>query len=169
MYLIYVILLFFVFSCSQNHQVHNPISGLSKEDISISKNRAKQLNAIERQQIEDWIKQQEISFYSTALNYWVNQPDFEKRQRKENGQKISYQYEVLDFDKTKFYEQPKVQKEVILGKFKDLDAVIDAARYINDNEEIILLVPSVLAYGTYGDGDQIPHDMPLIIKLKLLK
>ena len=37
------------------------------------------------------------------------------------------------------------------------------------NEEITLLVPSVLAYGTYGDGDQIPYDMPLIIKLKLTK
>jgi hypothetical protein len=29
-------------------------------------------------------------------------------------------------------------------------------------------VPSILAFGTYGNNDNIPNDMPLIIKLKVL-
>jgi len=35
-------------------------------------------------------------------------------------------------------------------------------------EQATLLVPSVLAFGTYGDDEKIPNDMPLIIKIKIL-
>ena len=35
------------------------------------------------------------------------------------------------------------------------------------NEEVVLLVPSALAYGKNGDGDKKPNDLPLIIRLKL--
>lgn len=156
-------------ACSQSNQVYTPVSGLSKEEMDTSKNRAKQLNTIERQQIEDWIKQQKTAFYPTSLNYWVDKPNFEQRTKKNNGEKVSYQYEIFDFNKEPFYSEPKIQKEIVLGKFQDLEAVENAVRFANEEEEITLLVPSVLAYGTYGDGDQIPHDMPLIIKLKRLK
>jgi FKBP-type peptidyl-prolyl cis-trans isomerase len=49
-----------------------------------------------------------------------------------------------------------------------LKAVEDAVRFLNKGEEATLLVPSVLAFGTYGDDEKIPNDMPLIIKLKIL-
>ena len=93
----------------------------------------------------------------------------EQRKKKQDGEQVSFQYELYDFDLQKFYEKPKVHKNAPLGKFEELDAIEDAVRYLNPDEEVTLLVPSVLAYGTYGDGDQIPYDMPLIIKLKLIK
>jgi|GEM_PF-112298 len=92
-----------------------------------------------------------------------------KRKKKQDGELVSFQYELYDFDLQKFYEKPKTYKDAPLGKFEELEAIEDAVRYLNSDEEVTLLVPSVLAYGTYGDGDQIPYDMPLIIKLKLIK
>ncbi len=54
------------------------------------------------------------------------------------------------------------------GHFEELSAVENALRYMKDGEEVTLLVPSALAYGTYGDEKKISNDIPLIIKLKVL-
>ena len=160
---------FLFISCSKNAQVYTPVEGMSNEEMGISKNRAKQLNTMEREQIQEWISKQKEKFYPTQLNYWSNIENLEQRKKKQDGELVSFQYELYDFDLQKFYEKPKVHKNAPLGKFEELDAIEDAIRYLNPNEEATLLVPSVLAYGTYGDGDQIPYDMPLIIKLKLTK
>ena len=156
-------------SCSKNAQVYAPVGGLSEEEMGVSKNRAKQLNTMEREQIQEWISKQKEKFYPTQLNYWSSIENMEQRKKKQDGELVSFQYELYDFDLQKFYEKPKVHKNAPLGKFEELDAIEDAVRYLNPDEEVTLLVPSVLAYGTYGDGDQIPYDMPLIIKLKLTK
>ena len=160
---------FLFFSCSKNAQIYTPVGGMSNEEMGVSKNRAKQLNTMEREQIQEWISKQKEKFYPTQLNYWSNIENLEQRKKKQDGELVSFQYELYDFDLQKFYEKPKVYKDAPLGKFEELDAIEDAVRYLNPDEETTLLVPSVLAYGTYGDGDQIPYDMPLIIKLKLIK
>ena len=166
--IVFIIGFLFV-SCSKNAQVYTPVGGMSNEEMGVSKNRAKQLNTMEREQIQEWISKQKEKFYPTQLNYWSNIENLEQRKKKQDGELVSFQYELYDFDLQKFYEKPKTYKDAPLGRFEELDAIEDAVRYLNPNEEITLLVPSVLAYGTYGDGDQIPYDMPLIIKLKLIK
>jgi FKBP-type peptidyl-prolyl cis-trans isomerase len=75
---------------------------------------------------------------------------------------------LYDFNQEKLYDKPTKNIEVQLGKFDELKAVEDAVRFLNKGEEATLLVPSVLAFGTYGDDEKIPNDMPLIIKLKIL-
>ena len=166
--IVFIIGFLFV-SCSKNAQVYTPVGGMSNEEMGVSKNRAKQLNTMEREQIQEWISKQKEKFYPTQLNYWSSIEKMEQRKKKQDGELVSFQYELYDFDLQKFYEKPKVYKDAPLGKFEELDAIEDAVRYLNLDEEATLLVPSVLAYGTYGDGDQIPYDMPLIIKLKLIK
>ena len=166
--IVFIIGFLFV-SCSQSTHVYTTVGGMSNEEMGVSKNRAKQLNTMEREQIQEWISKQKEKFYPTQLNYWSNIENLEQRKKKQDGELVSFQYELYDFDLQKFYEKPKIYKDAPLGKFEELDAIEDAVRYLNPDEEVTLLVPSVLAYGTYGDGDQIPYDMPLIIKLKLIK
>ena len=72
------------------------------------------------------------------------------------------------YKRQKLYETPTKYIDAKLGKFQDLKAVDDAVRYMKKGEEATLLVPSVLAFGTYGDDEKIPNDMPIIIKLKIL-
>ena len=155
--------------CAQNNQAHPPVGGiLSQEDLNVSKNRAKNLNQTERIQIQDWINNQNEKFYPMSLNYWVNIENLSQKNRKADGEEISYQYVLYDFDNVKLYDSPKKNLNVQFGKFEDLKAVEDALRYLEKNQEATLLVPSVLAFGTYGDNDKIPNDMPLIIKIKVL-
>ena len=164
-----VFLVFVVISCAKNTQVHPPVGGiLTEKDLEVSKNRAKSLNLMERSQIQDWINYQDQKFYSTGLNYWINIDDFEQRTKKKDGDLVSYQYDLYDFNQEKLYNKPTKNIEVQLGKFDELKAVEDAVRFLNKGEEATLLVPSVLAFGTYGDDEKIPNDMPLIIKLKIL-
>lgn len=155
--------------CAQNQQVHPPVGGiLSEKDLNTSKNRAKNLNQMERTQIQDWINNQAEKFYPMSLNYWVNIENLQQNQKKQDGETISYEYEIYDFDKVKLYDKPKRNVNVQFGRFEELKAVEDALRYLDKNQEAIILVPSVLAFGTYGDNDKIPNDMPLIIKIKVL-
>lgn len=157
-----------VVACAKQ-QSHPPVGGiLSEKDLNTSKNRAKFLNDTERKQIEDWIKHQDEKFFPMTMNYWVNVENFSSNPRKADGAWVSYSYEIYDFDRVKLYDEPKINKDVQLGRFEDLEAVQDAVRYLEDGQEVTLLVPSVLAFGTYGDEDKIPNDMPLIIKLKAL-
>ena len=103
-----------------------------------------------------------------GMNYWVNIEGLEKKPRKNNGEKVSYQYDIYDFDRTKLYDSSIQNTDVEFGHFKEMDAVEDVIRYLKKGEEAEILVPSVLAYGTYGDSKKISNDMPLIIKVKVL-
>ncbi len=157
-----------LFSCGKQ-QSHPPIGGiLSEKDMSISKNRAKSINELERAQIQDWISAQDEKFYPMKMNYWVNNEDLSSRERKPDGNLVSYEYTIYDFDRVQLYDQPKVVENVRFGKFDELKAVEDALRYMDKGETTTILTPSVLAFGTYGDNNRISNDMPLIITLKTL-
>ena len=167
-YFFYISLLA-ICSCAKQNTVYEPENNfLTDNEMEVSKNRTKDLNNLERAQIEDWIKSQSIKYYPMGMNYWVNAENLDKFERKNNGEKVSYEFYLYDFDRTKLYDQPLGNKDVILGRFHELDAVVDAIRYMKSGQEVELLVPSVLAYGTYGDSKKISNDVPLIIKLKLL-
>lgn len=165
---IFLLSFFCIVSCSKNTQVHPPVGGqLSQKDLEISRNRSRSLNENERAQIKEWIKNQDEKFYPMAMNYWVNKEDLLKSSKKVDGTTVSYQYDLYDFDEAKIYPQPVVKKEVKLGKFSDLKAVENAVHYLKSGEEATLLVPSGLAFGTYGDNNKISNDVPLIIKIKV--
>ncbi len=155
--------------CKRNNLVHPPVGGiLNQKDLDVSKNRSKNLNTIERQQINDWIKDQKKEYFPTQLNYWTDVSGFDKRERRQDETLISYSYDLYDFDQTKIYEKPISRNNARFGHFDELKAVENALRYMKQGEEITLLVPSSLAYGTYGDENKIDNDIPLIIKLKVL-
>jgi len=161
--------LFFLAGCVQHQPEYSPASrSLSEQEMQVSKNRTKALNNLEKSQIEDWIKSQPEKYYSTSLNYWVNMENLQSRPRKNNGDLISYQYEIYDFDWVKLYDKPVENLNVNFGRFEALKPIEDALRYMNEGEEVTLLIPSALAYGAVGDGDKISNDMPLIVKLKVL-
>ena len=156
-------------SCAKQSPAQHPGEQfISESEMEISKNRTKALNNMERVQIQDWIDAQDVKYYPMGMNYWVNIENLEQKARKNNGDKVSYQYTIYDFDRTKLYDAALGNTDVIFGRFKEMDAVEDVIRYLNKGEEAEILVPSVLAYGTYGDGKKISNDMPLIIKVKVL-
>ncbi|MFP7654448.1 FKBP-type peptidyl-prolyl cis-trans isomerase [Chryseobacterium proteolyticum] len=139
-------------SCNRNSQTHPPLGGvLSQKDLDISKARMKNLNASERMHIQEWIDNQPVKFYPTKLNYWVNAEGFDARERRPDNSLISYSYDLYDFDQTKIYDQPVERRDAKFGHFDELKAVENALRFIHDGEEVTILVPSSLAYGTYGD------------------
>lgn len=163
-----LILMILLLNCQKKEVVYAPVGQLKEEkQIDISKNRARQLNTIERSLIEEWIKKQKIQFYDMPLNYWIDIDKLYQREARKKDDFIGYEYEIYDFENNKIYSFPKKTDGVYVGHFNDLKAIEDATLYLKKGEEATLLVPSVLAYGTYGDGDKIGTDVPLIIKLKM--
>lgn len=156
-------------SCKRNTTVYPPVGGvLSQSDLKTSKERTKNLNMMERKQIEDWMTTQQNKYYPTKLNYWVNIDGFDDRQKQPDDAPVSYSYELYDFDMTKIYDKPYKRENARFGHFNEIKAVENALRYMKPGEEVTLLVPSSLAYGTFGDQNKIDNDVPLIIKLKLI-
>lgn len=167
--IICVLCLAMIASCAKQNPVHNPDEQfMSESEMDVSKNRTKELNNLERTQIQDWINFQDSKYFPMGMNYWVNIENLAQKPRKNNGEKVSYQYDIYDFDRTKLYDKPNGNRDVVLGRFLEMDAVEDVIRYLKKGEEAEILVPSVLAYGNYGDGKKITNDMPLIIKVKVL-
>ena len=56
---------------------------------------------------------------------------------------------------------------ITLENDQDKIVIDDALKYTKSGEEVTLLVPSSLGYGTFGDQKKIDNDIPLIIKLKV--
>ena len=167
--LVVLIVTLTVVGCQQKDVVYTPVGAYKEESqVEISKNRARNLNGIERLQIEDWIKNQKTAFYAMPLNYWIDTPDLHKKAQKQKGDLVSFEYEIYDFANNKVYPKPKTMLDVQIGRFNELKAIEDAVTYLTPGETAILLVPSVLGYGTYGDGDKIGSDIPLIIHIKVL-
>ncbi|MDR6548053.1 FKBP-type peptidyl-prolyl cis-trans isomerase [Chryseobacterium rhizosphaerae] len=157
-------------SCNRNAQpAHPPVGGvLSQKDLDVSKERMKNLNTIERGHIQQWANSQPVKYYPTQLNYWVTVEGYDQRERRADNTVISYSYDLYDFDETKIYDQSFERRDAKFGHFDELKAVENALRFIRNGEEVTLLVPSSLAYGTFGDEKKIDNDIPLIIKLKAL-
>ena len=167
--IIYITSFAIIVSCAkQNPNQHSGEQHMSESEMEVSKNRTKDLNTLERTQIQDWIKSQDVKYYPMGMNYWVNIEGLEQLPRKNNGDRVSYKYDIYDFDRTKLYDAPIENSNVVFGHFVEMDAVEDVIRYLKKGEEAEILVPSVLAYGTYGDNKKITNDMPLIIKVKVL-
>lgn len=155
-----------VIACSEA-PVQKPVGALKQPDpLEISQQRARRLNIKERAQITDWIQQQDEKFYETPLNYWINIPHFNQRQPKPSGSKVVYSYDLYDFIPSKIYDK-SIIKHAVIGKNTDLRAVAHAVKYLHHGEKATLLVPSVLAYGTFGDNKYIQNDVPLIIKIEM--
>ena len=164
---IYILLILAIcFSCKKR-EVFAPIGGEKKvTDLDISKERNKNRNAQERKFIEDWIAKSNQNYFPTTENYWSS-IDFSKRTMQNSGKLLYYEYDVYDFNNEKTYPAKKIKDGVYPIKEREVLAIEDALMHMQKNEETTLLVPSVLAFGSKGDGDRIPNDLPVIIKLKL--
>ncbi len=160
---------FFMMGCTKHATVHAPAERMfSQEDLQKSGQRTRQLNELERAQISDWIKEQNTRFVALPMSYWSDIKDLPGRSLLSNGETVSYEYYLYDFDYQLLKEQPVQNQNVVFGRFEELKPVEDALRRMKSGEETTLLIPSSLAFGPDGDGDQIPGDLPVIIKLKKL-
>lgn len=165
-----LLILFIIFSCAKKQEVYAPVdSEAVKSELQESRDRAKNLNEVERRLIEEWMKNQNEKFYPMPMNYWVNIEGFNNRKIQPDHQIISYTYYIHDFEGTKVYEKPKGFRDIPLGKVSDIKAVENALKKLKSGEEVKLLVPSGLAFGASGDGEKIDSDIPLIINLKIIE
>lgn len=169
--LVSLCLMIFLLSCQQKETSFAPVGQQKhqKTDLQISMDRNRELNAFERQEIEKWIAKSGEKFYKMPLNYWVDIDDLDQRAKKSLSEKVSFAFYLYDFDEVLIYEKPISFRDIPIEKTPKLQAVKDVMKYLKIGEEAMLLVPSVLAYGTYGDDKKIEHDIPLMIKIKRLK
>ena len=94
----YISILVLTAACAKQTPVQQPGElHLSESEMETSKNRTKDLNNLERTQIEDWIKFQEVKYYPMGMNYWVNIQNLDQQPRKNNGEIVSYSPLRYDF------------------------------------------------------------------------
>ena len=167
---IFLIISLFIISCTKEQVVYAPVGSVrAKTELEESRERAKNINEVERRLMEEWMKNQKEKFYPTSLNYWINVEGFDERELQPNNIFISYSYFIQDFEGTKVYDIPKGFRDIPLAKVSDIKSVENALKKMKTGEEVKLLVPSSLAFGTGGDGEKIGSDIPLIINLKIIE
>ena len=76
---IFLFVSLFVLSCAKEQEVYAPVGSVKvKTELEESRERAKNINEIERRLMEEWMKNQNQKFYATSLNYWINVENFDQ-------------------------------------------------------------------------------------------
>ncbi|PIE50187.1 MAG: hypothetical protein CSA38_04665 [Flavobacteriales bacterium] len=160
----------FLLSCQEKQASFAPIGQQKKQksEMRISMDRNRALNEIEREDIAKWIETSGGQYYLMPLNYWTDIENLSSREPNEVSEKVSFAFYLYDFDEVLIYKKPISYRDIPIEKIPDLEVMRDVMKYLKVGEEVNLLVPSILAYGTNGDGKKIGHDIPLIIKIKRL-
>lgn len=158
-------LVFTAFGCKDT-PVYAPVGYNDKKnnELELSIQRNKTRNEEERKFIENWIKQNsKEKFYPSPMGYWANIDVFNRKPS--DAQIYTYQFDLYDFNNTKIYEKSVYRQEVVPEQAEEIKPIQDIIKLMEGDKNITLLVPSSLAFGTSGDGNKIPNDLPIIIKL----
>lgn len=156
-------------SCQKKQEVYAPIFQSNTKELKKNSEieAEKNINKEEYEFIKNWIKSQKVDYYSSQNNYWSS-VDLLKHPKRNNGEAIGYQYQLLDLEFQPFYKENIKKENLMIGKFDDLRAIENAVKYLPTKQKAYLICPSIMAFGAIGDGDKILPHQPIIIELEVL-
>lgn len=139
-----------------------------QNSIKIAQERQK----AEEEYISNWLKtnNEEDNYYRTSIGTWMKFINPSKRNILTNEQELTYSYQIESFDKDTIYRFDEIgKKKYRLNKTKEIRSIEEALKIMNEGDQVQILSPSFSAYSIYGDEKKIKGNLPIIIKLKVLK
>ena len=165
--LLIITLLLLCFSC-KSPEARIPESVQSGSFLKESAERSKKLNALERNQIENIIKNNPNADYiASKSGFWYAydtkiendtiQPQF--------GDTIDFDYNVSDIKGSEIYAMQN--KTYIMDKEELFTGLREGLKLLKPTETATFIFPSQKAFGYYGDDNKIGTNIPLICEVTL--
>lgn len=134
--------------------------------MQFSQNLNKEILKMEQEMIDSYVDSLDLNFTKTQYGFWISNSGELKESMARSGDRVVYQYRIDDFEGNRIYSKSEngVQ-DIVVGKSEMPRGLQTAIRMIEEGDSAMVLMPSVLAYGVYGDRDKIGSNEPLIFTL----
>ncbi len=160
-------------SCEKN-VVQNPKERETDSFILESSQREKERQNGELILLNKWRENNaKYDFKASPYGYWI-QSQSDSIPSEENNIKdldfVQYikQYRDLNDQVIYSFEENGIQN-MILGKTEEIRGIETAIRTMGKGEKSILLLPSFMAYGLYGDENKIGAHQPILVEIEILQ
>ncbi len=138
--------------------------------MEFSQDRNKQILNEDNELIENYIDSLDLNFKKTSYGFWISNSGETTPTMAKSGDVIRYEYEVSTFNNEVVYSEEENGPQTILMGRTDIPRGIQMAlQMIEKGDSAIVLLPSFLAYGGYGDRNKIMGNKPLIFKIQMLE
>ena len=161
----YILFILIMFSACKQPQARQPISRNSGTFIKESAKRNKLLFDKEKETINQLIKNDTLHNYIASENgFW-----YYYTTRFENdtitpkfGDLITYNYNIKDLNGNLIYSQDELKTQQYAMDQQELfSGLREGLKLMKAGEQITFILPSLKAYGYYGDANKIGANVPI--------
>ena len=167
-------LILLLLSCKNNNQeARDPIQH-QKSHVDMESVRHNQdLNRREEAYISKMIAQDTAHHYIDSghgFQYYYLKKNTSSRIRPQVGDKVLLTYEISDLSGNIIYSFDEIGKKTYNVDHENyFRGFREAVKLLKEGESAVFIFPSSAAYGFHGDEKKIGTNIPLILKLKILK
>jgi len=161
-------------SCKNNNQsAREPIQHRKQTVDILSVRHNKELNQREETYIKKMMKQDSLHHYiDSGHGFWYYYVKQNKHANKtaHAGDKVLLNYELSDLSHHIIYSADSIgEKTYWVDHENYFRGFREAVKLLKTGEIAVFILPSNAAYGFHGDEKKIGTNIPLIMKLKILK
>ena len=157
----------FLIACSEDKE--NRLPKITPEELQEQLLKAnKNALTMEKNQIEDYIKEKELEVIAseTGLKYVIYHN--EEGELIKTGQKAIVNYSVTLLDGRECYNTNEGPEEFVVGKDYLESGLHEGITYMSKGDKAKIIIPSHLAHGLAGDFKKIPVRSTIIYDIELL-
>ena len=166
-----VIVLLILVSCA-NPKPRRPIMSTGTMDMTKSINLNKQLYNQEIAYFKALIQQDTSHTYIDSKHgFWYTYLIKKSSDSifPEKGDEVMFSYDVKDIYGRQIYTQEELGTKTYLVDQQDfMQGIQEGVKLMKVDEKVLFLLPSLKAYGVYGDGKKITTNTPLIVSVELI-
>ncbi|MGY5351263.1 FKBP-type peptidyl-prolyl cis-trans isomerase [Wenyingzhuangia sp. IMCC45533] len=140
----------------------------SRKDYTVAYHKT--LNKFQEDKIQAYVQRDSLVSYqnsSYGFVYAFLKASDKSSKKVANGDEVTYLKTVYSLEDQLIYEEQKVT--TIVGKSNEVTGIDEGLKLMEEDEEIKFIFTSFVAHGFYGDRNKIGRNMPIIVKIKLLK
>lgn len=170
-YILIFSLLIALSSC-RNKVIQYPVSYEDDRDkfMEFSQKFNKEILSNENRLIQEFIANSPLEFNPTSYGFWISNEGKPNDEMAKAGDFVKYEYEVSDFDGKMIYTEDEIGiRETVLGRENLPRGLHISLQLIEKGDSAVSLFPSFMAYGSYGDRNEIVGNEPLVFKIKVLE
>lgn len=164
------ILLFLLVGC-HDKVIQYPVAygNDSGKFMEFSQDLNKQILEEDNELIERYIEETQGEYTRTSYGFWISNSGHPTPEMAKTGDVVIYDYEVRRFDDEVVYSREENgNQNVMIGRSDVPRGVQTGLQLIEKGDSAVLLLPSFLAYGGYGDRDRVGGNEPLIFEIYIL-
>ncbi len=160
-------------SCEKN-VVQNPKERETDSFILESSQREKERQNGELILLNEWReKNAKYDFKASPYGYWIQSQSDSISAEENNINDLDFvqyikQYRDLNDQVIYSFEENGIQN-MILGKTEEIRGIETAIRSMEQGDKSVLLLPSFMAYGLYGDENKIGAHQPILVEIEILQ